>query len=198
MRPLPRQHHAVSDLLVQWRHGDESALERLMPLIYDELHALARRQLHGERAGHTLQTTALLHEAYLRLIGSDVQWEGRVHFLAVAARTMRRILVDHARSRSRQRRGGGINLVSLDQANAISPEPALDLLTLDEALDRLSAFDNRKARAAELHYFGGMSYDETAEALGVSAATVHRELRVAKAWLYRELRQEPANPARAT
>lgn len=198
MRPQPGQHHAVSDLLVQWRDGDESALERLMPIIYDELHALARRQLHGERAGHTLQTTALLHEAYLRLIGSDVRWEGRVHFLAVAARTMRRILVDHARSRSRQRRGGGINVVSLEESSAVAPAPALDLLTLDEALDRLSAFDTRKARAAELHYFGGMSYDETAEALGVSAATVHRELRVAKAWLYRELRQEPANPASAT
>ena len=194
----PGHDHAVSDLLLQWRGGDESALERLMPLIYDELHALARRQLQGERAGHTLQTTALLHEAYLRLIGSDVEWEGRVHFLAVAARTMRRILVDHARSRSRRRRGGGIQLISIDNTNAIAPEPAMDLLTLDEALARLSAFDDRKARAAELHYFGGLSYDETALALGVSAATVHRELRVARAWLYRELRQESGDPASAT
>ena len=194
----PGHDHAVSDLLLQWRSGDESALERLMPLIYDELHALARRQLQGERAGHTLQTTALLHEAYLRLIGSDVEWEGRVHFLAVAARTMRRILVDHARSRSRRRRGGGIQLISIDNTNAIAPEPAMDLLTLDEALARLSAFDDRKARAAELHYFGGLSYDETALALGVSAATVHRELRVARAWLYRELRQESGDPASAT
>ena len=189
---------SVSDLLLRWRDGDSSALERLMPLVYDELHALARRQLHGERADHTLQTTALLHEAYLRLVGSDVKWEGRVHFLAVAAQTMRRILVDHARSRSRQRRGGGVNLVPIDEVNAIAPEPAMDLIALDEALDRLTAMDSRKARAAELHYFGGLSYDETAAALGISAATVHRELRVAKAWLYREIGQERGRAAPAT
>ena len=179
----------VSDLLIRWKNGDSLALDRLMPLVYDELHALARRQLFGERSDHTLQTTALVHEAYLRLVGSDIHWEGRVHFLAVAAQTMRRILVDHARSRARQRRGGGIRVVSIDDANPVAPEPAMDLIVLDEALDRLAAFDGRKARAAELHYFGGMSYDETAAALGVSAATVHRELRVAKAWLYRELGQ---------
>lgn len=188
MRPTPEP--SVSGLLLRWREGDNAALEELMPLVYDELHALARRQLRGERADHTLQTTALLHEAYLRLVGSDVQWEGRVHFLAVAAQTMRRILVDHARSRGRQRRGGGMSVVRIEDSNAIAPAPALDLIVLDEALDRLAAMDDRKARAAELHYFGGLSYDETAQALGVSAATVHRELRVAKAWLYRELAQE--------
>jgi RNA polymerase sigma factor (TIGR02999 family) len=180
----------VSELLIRWKNGDSSALDRLMPLVYDELHALARRQLQGERSDHTLQTTALLHEAYLRLVGSDVKWEGRVHFLAVAAQTMRRILVDHARSRSRHKRGGGGSVISLEEANPIAPTPTVDLVILDEALDRLAAMDGRKARAAELHYFGGLSYDETAEALGISAATVHRELRVAKAWLYRELGQE--------
>jgi RNA polymerase sigma factor (TIGR02999 family) len=198
MRATPSPDPAVSDLLVRWRNGDDTALERLMPLIYDELHLLARRHLRGERANHTLQTTALVHEAYLRLVGSDVEWEGRVHFLAVAAQTMRRVLVDHARSRSRQRRGGGLKLVSIENAQAVAPAPAMDLMVLDEALDRLAAMDGRKARAAELHYFGGLSYDETALALGVSSATVHRELRVAKAWLYRELGQERGDVATAT
>jgi RNA polymerase sigma-70 factor, ECF subfamily len=188
MSPSPDP--SVSELLVRWRDGDATALERLMPLLYDELHVLAKRQLRGERANHTLQTTALLHEAYLRLVGSDVEWEGRVHFLAVAAQTMRRILVDHARSRARQRRGGGVRVVSIEDANAVAPDPAIDLVVIDEALNRLAAVDDRKARAAELHYFGGLSYDETARALGVSSATVHRELRVAKAWLYRELAQD--------
>ena len=168
---------SVSELLVRWRDGDQSALEQLIPLLYDELHALARRQLRGERSNHTLQTTALLHEAYLRLVGSDVQWDGRIHFMAVAAQTMRRILVDHARSRARKRRGGGISVISIEDSTAVAPSPALDLVVLDEALDRLAAMDGRKARAAELHYFGGLSYDETAEALGISSATVHRELR---------------------
>lgn len=198
MRAMPSPDPAVSDLLVRWRDGDDTALERLMPLIYDELHLLARRQLRGERADHTLQTTALVHEAYLRLVGSDVQWEGRIHFLAVAAQTMRRVLVDHARSRSRQRRGGGLKLVTFDDARAVAPGPSMDLVVLDEALERLAAMDGRKARAAELHYFGGLSYDETALALGVSSATVHRELRVAKAWLYRELGQERGDVASAT
>jgi RNA polymerase sigma factor (TIGR02999 family) len=180
----------VSDLLLRWRQGDSSALERLMPIVYDELHALARRQLRGENSGHTLQTTALLHEAYLRLVGSSVPWEGRVHFMAVAAQVMRRILVDHARHRTRKRRGGGFSVVSIEDANAEAPAPAMDLVELDEAMDRLAAMDGRKARAAELHYFGGLSYDETAEALGISSATVHRELRMAKAWLYRELTHE--------
>ena len=198
VNPAPSTHPTVSALLVQWRGGDSSALERLMPLIYDELHQLARRQLRGERADHTLQTTALLHEAYLRLVGADVQWEGRVHFLAVAAQTMRRILVDHARSRARQRRGGRLQLVPIDDVNAVAPGPAMDLVVLDEALDKLAAMDGRKARAAELHYFGGLSYDETALALGISSATVHRELRVAKAWLYRELGQDRGDLASAT
>jgi RNA polymerase sigma factor (TIGR02999 family) len=180
----------VRGLLIAWRDGDSSALDRLMPLMYDELHSLARRQLRGERPDHTLQTTALLHEAYLKLIGADVQWDGRVHFLAVAATLMRRILVDHARARSRQKRGSGINEVPLDQADVAAPESSVDLIVLDEALTRLAAFDARKARAAELHYFGGLSYEETARALDISEATAHRDLRVAKAWLQRELGQD--------
>ena len=177
----------ISQLLIAWKNGDGTALERLMPLVYDELHALASRHLRGERPDHTLQTTALIHEAYLRLVGADVAWEGRGHFLAVAAQTMRRILVDHARGRSRAKRGGGERPVSLDAALLASPDRGADVLALDEALARLSTLDERKARAVELHYFGGLTYDETAAALQVSAATVDRELRFAKAWLFREL-----------
>jgi RNA polymerase sigma factor (TIGR02999 family) len=185
-----RDRTEVSQLLDAWRGGDAAALERLLPLVYDELHALARRQMRGERPDHTLQTTALIHEAYLRLCGADVAWEGRVHFLAVAAQTMRRILVDHARARSRTKRGGGAAPVTLDDALAAAPDRPDDLLALDEALGRLSALDERKGRAVELHYFGGLTYDETAAALGVSPATIDRELRLAKAWLYREMRPE--------
>jgi len=180
----------ISQLLVAWRNGDQDALQRLLPLVYNELHALARRHMRGERPDHTLQTTALIHEAYLRLCGADVAWEGRAHFLAVAAQTMRRILVDHARARSRDKRGGGIAPISLEAAAPVAPEASDELLALDEALTRLSALDERKAHAVELHYFGGLTYDETAAALDVSPATVDRELRLAKAWLYRELRPE--------
>lgn len=187
---MSSEHTEVTRLLSEWRAGAPGALDRLLPLIYDELHALARRHLHGERPDHTLQTTALIHEAYLRLCGADVHWEGRVHFLAVAAQTMRRVLVDHARARGRTKRGGGQAAITLDDHLAVSPERPDELLALDEALARLSALDERKARTVELHYFGGLTYDQTAAALGVSAATVDRELRLAKAWLYRELRPE--------
>jgi RNA polymerase sigma factor (TIGR02999 family) len=180
----------VSSLLLAWRDGDAAALEQLLPLVYDELHALASRRLRAERPDHTLQTTALIHEAYLRLVGADVAWEGRVHFLAVAAQTMRRVLVDHARARGRAKRGGGARPITLDDAMPVALDTAPDILELDEALERLSTLDERKARAVELHYFGGLTYDETAAALGVSAATVDRELRLAKAWLYKELRPE--------
>lgn len=177
----------ITQLLIAWRDGDPGALERLLPLVYSELHLLAARYMRGEHQGHTLQTTALIHEAYLRLCGSDVAWEGRVHFLAVAAQTMRRILVDHARARGRAKRGGGQAPVTLEDARAQDPARPDDLLALDEALSRLSALDERKARVVELHYFGGLTYDETAAALGISPATVDRELRMAKAWLYREI-----------
>lgn len=184
MRPASGE---VSQLLIAWKNGDGTALERLMPLVYDELHALASRHLRGERPDHTLQTTALIHEAYLRLVGADVAWEGHGHFLAVAARTMRRILVDQARQRARAKRSGGQQPITLDDALAAAPERAPDVVALDEALERLLTLDERRGRAVELHYFGGLTYDETAAVLRVSPATVDRELRLAKAWLYREL-----------
>jgi RNA polymerase sigma factor (TIGR02999 family) len=180
----------VSRLLLALKNGDESALAHLVPLVYEELRVLARRHLRNERTGHTLQTTALIHEAYLRLVGGDVRWEGRVHFFAVSAQIMRRILVDHARRRGRAKRGGGDAPETLEDIAIAAAEPATDLEALDDALERLTALDPRKARVVELHYFGGLTYDETAEALGISAATVDRELRLAKAWLHRELQPE--------
>ena len=167
----------VSRLLVAWRAGDPSALDRLVPLVYDQLHVLADRHLRGERADHTLQTTALINEAYLRLVGTDVAWEGRAHFMAVAARTMRRILVDHARAKQRQKRGAAAEQVDLDKVAVATPAAGPELVALDDALKRLEALDERKARAVDLHYFGGFTYEETADLLGVSAVTVHRELR---------------------
>jgi len=186
-----RETTEVSRLLVAWRDGDPSALDRLVPLVYDQLHVLAERHLRGERADHTLQTTALINEAYLRLVGTDVAWEGRAHFMAVAARTMRRILVDHARAKQRQKRGAAAEKVDLDKVAVAAPAAGPELVALDDALERLEALDERKARAVDLHYFGGFTYDETADLLGVSPVTVHRELRLAKAWLYRELSEEP-------
>jgi RNA polymerase sigma factor (TIGR02999 family) len=174
-------------LLREWRAGSADALDRMIPLVYDELRRLARRRLRHERVDHTLQTTALLHEAYVRLAGADVDWEGRVHFLAVAAQTMRRILVDHARARGRGRRGGGAVRVTLDEGLAAAPARGLDVIALDEALGRLAEFDARKAQLVEVHYFGGLTYEEAALALDISPATVHRELRLARAWLYAQL-----------
>jgi RNA polymerase sigma factor (TIGR02999 family) len=178
----------VTQLLASWRTGDDTALERLVPLVYDELHALAERHFAAERPGHTLQATALVHEAYLRLVDADLTLDDRAHFLALAARTMRRILVDHARGRRRHKRGGGQVAVTLDEAVAGGSEPNEDVVALDEALQRLAAVDERKARVVELHFFGGLNYDETARALDISPATVDRDLRLAKAWLIRELR----------
>ena len=166
-------------LLQAWRGGDRDALDRLLPVVYDELSGLARRALHGERSGHTLQTRALVHEAYLRLVDADISFHDRAHFIAIAARTMRRVLVDHARARRREKRGGGAVRLDLDKVDLPAPDEGLDILDLHEALERLAI--------VELHFFGGMSYDETAEAVGVSAATVDRELRLAKAWLKVEL-----------
>ncbi len=178
---------AVTHLLERWRGGDERAFEQLLLLVYDELHRLASRSLASEATGHTIQTTALIHEAYLRLVGSDVEWVGRGHFFAVAARTMRRILVDHARARRSAKRGAGAVAVDIDAlAAAVTTRPD-EFVALDEAIERLLALDERKARAVELHYFAGLNYDETATALQISPATVHRELRLAKAWLYKEL-----------
>jgi RNA polymerase sigma factor (TIGR02999 family) len=178
----------VTGLLRAWRDGDGTAVDRLVPLVYDELHRLADRFMRRERADHTLQATALVNEAFLRLVDADVPWEDRAHFLAVAARTMRRVLVDYARARGRAKRGGEMEKVSLERAAVVDPAHLPDLVELDEALERLAAQDERKARAIELHYFGGLSYEETAKVLDVSPVTVHRDLRLAKAWLYSHLR----------
>jgi RNA polymerase sigma factor (TIGR02999 family) len=178
-------------LLQSWRSGDRGALDRLMPLLYDELSHVARGALSGERKDHTLQTRALVHEAYLRLIDANVEWQDRAHFFALAARAMRRVLVDHARSRRRIKRGGDPVRIELDDL----PTPAdarIDYLELDQALDRLAVLDERRARLIEMHFYAGLNYEETAEALGVSVATVGRELRLAKAWLSRELGVKPA------
>lgn len=178
----------VTQLLHAWRAGDKSALDRLMPLVYDQLRDLASKQFAREQTGHTLQTTALVHDAYLRLVGANVRWEDRKHFLAVAARAMRQVLVEHARGRMRDKRGGGERPMNLDEdVAAYAAERPAELLDLDEALTRLAAVDDRKARVVELHYFTGLEYEEIAKVLDISAATVHRDLRMAKAWLQREL-----------
>lgn len=179
----------VTGLLLRWRAGDESALTELMPLVYNELRVLAGRFTQREHEGHTLQATALVHEAYLRLVGMDVQWEGRAHFLSLAARLMRRILVDHAREARRSKRGGAGTRVDMDIARVAAPMPDASIVELDDALARLAQLDGRKARAVEMHFFGGLSYDQLAEMLGVSPATVSRDLRLAKAWLRKELAQ---------
>jgi RNA polymerase sigma factor (TIGR02999 family) len=177
----------VTQLLLEWRGGKQEALDRLMPLVYDELRQLAARYMRSERKEHTLQATALVNEAYLRLIDAKVSWQDRAHFFAVAARLMRRLLVDHARAQQRVKRDCGLK-VPLDDAVEVSSKPSLDLVALDEALTQFATFDPRKAEIIELHFFGGLSNEEVAEALGVSRATVQRDLRLAKAWLNRELR----------
>jgi RNA polymerase sigma-70 factor (ECF subfamily) len=180
---------SVTGLLLAWRGGDEAALEQLVPLVHEELHRIARGCMRGERAGHSLQATALVNEAYLRLIGAQqVDWQNRVHFLAVSARLMRRILVDFARSKKYQKRGGGAQAVTLDEA-LIVEEPGKDLVALDDALEALAKMDERKAKVVEMRFFGGLTVEETATALGVSPDTVMRDWRLAKAWLLRELRR---------
>jgi RNA polymerase sigma factor (TIGR02999 family) len=176
-------------LLLAWSAGDREALGRLTPLVYQELHRLAMVYMAHERPGHTLQPTALVHEAYLRLVDlQGVGWRNRAHFLAVAARTMRRILVDFARARTYQKRDGG-ERVSLDEEVVVTGEPGAVLVALDDALNRLAAIDERKSQIVELRYFGGLQVEETAEALHVSAETVMRDWRSAKAWLYLQLRE---------
>ena len=178
-------------LLLAWGRGDETALDQLIPLVHDELRQLARRHMAGERPGHTLQATALVNEAYLRLIEvNQVRWQNRAHFFAMASRVMRRILVDAARARGYQKRGAGAEKVSLDEALLVSGEPRQDLIALDDALNALAAFDLRKSQVVEMRFFGGLSVEETAEALHVSADTVMRDWRLAKAWLVRELSGE--------
>jgi RNA polymerase sigma factor (TIGR02999 family) len=181
--------HDVTRLLIKWAEGDERALDQLIPLVYEELHGIAHRRLRAEQAGHTLQTTDLLHEAYARLVESGVAPRDRAHFFALAARTMRRILVDYARARTSAKRGGGAERVDIENVQLANPDGRddIEMLALHDALEALERQDERKARVIEAHIFGGMSYAETAAALGISEATVDRELRLAKAWLAREL-----------
>ena len=179
----------ITHLLLAWGQGDQAALEALMPLVYDELRKVAARHLRGQREGHTLQTTALVNEAYLRLIdASQVQWQNRAHFFAVAAHFMRRILVDFARSRQYAKRGGKAAILPLDEV-AVVGEDCAELAALDDALNSLAAFDLRKSQVVELRFFGGLSVEETAEVLKVSVETVMRDWRLAKVWLRRELQQ---------
>ena len=197
----------VTQLLLDWSSGDQRALGELMPLVYGELRRLADRQLRGERQNHTLQRTALVHEAYLRLINQrNVSWQGRAQFIGLAAQLMRRILIDHARARRRAKRGGGVAPVSLDQTGVIlgsgdeegprsealelAEDPTVDLAAIDSALARLEALDPKQGRIVELRFFGGLSIEETAEVVGVSPATVKREWALARAWLRRELVSE--------
>jgi len=178
----------VTQLLLAWSDGDRKALDDLTPLVYLELKKLAENNLRRERAGHTLQPTALAHEAYIKLINQqNVRWQNRAHFFAVASQAMRRILVDHARARLAGKRGSGGAIVSLDEGVDVSDQRADQLLALDDALKRLAELDPKKGRVVELKYFGGMTLEEMAEVLGVSRAKVIREWRMAKAWLYGEL-----------
>ncbi len=178
----------VTKLLIQWSKGDSDALDALVPLVYDELRRLAQLYLSHERPGHTLSSTALVHEAYLRMVQQkDVTWQNRAHFFGVAARMMRRILVDHARRHGYAKRGGGAMTLSLDETIAAAPEREINLVALDDALDTLAKLDERQSRMVELRFFGGLSIEETSEVLGVSAPTVKREWASARAWLYREI-----------
>jgi RNA polymerase sigma factor (TIGR02999 family) len=180
--------HEITDLLLAWNAGDRQALERLMPIVHDELRRLARRYMAGERPGHPLQPTALVNEAYLRLIDSSrVRWQNRTHFFAVAAQLMRRILVDVARERLRQKRGGEIMHVPLDEARLVPHASNETLIALDDALGALAKFDARKCRVVELRFFGGLTVEETAAALEVAPITVMRDWDLAKSWLLREL-----------
>ena len=178
-----------TQLLLSWRGvGNREAFDQLTSLLYDELQRIARGAMRRERPGHTLQTQALLHEAYVRLIDADVDWRDRAHFLAVAARTMRRVLVDHGKGRARAKRGGSAVFVTLTGSLPAADAPApVDMLILSDALDRLAAQDARMAQIVELHFFGGLTCEETAEALVLSTRTVERELRAARAWLRRDL-----------
>lgn len=178
----------ITQLLVAWSHGDRAALEELAPLVHDELHRIARRYMAREGPGHVLQTSALVNEAYMRLIDwEDARWENRAHFFGVSAHLMRRILVDFARSRHYAKRGGEAVQVSLGEATAVSPERTADLVALDDALSALAELDARQSRVVELRFFGGLSHEETAEVLGVSVGTVRRDWSLARAWLYSEL-----------
>jgi RNA polymerase sigma-70 factor (ECF subfamily) len=180
----------VTKLLADWNQGDEAALEKLTPVVYEELRRLAHRYMHGQRSDHTLQTTALANEAYLRLVDQTrPSFQDRSHFFAVAATAMRQILLNYARDQQRQKRGGGASKVELDTTALVSPEQTKTVLDVDEALERLAVLDERKARIVELKYFGGLQEDEIASLLNISTITVRRDWRFARAWLYTELRK---------
>jgi RNA polymerase sigma factor (TIGR02999 family) len=182
----------VTHLLIRWSEGDSAALDALVPLVYDQLRKLAQSYLSREKPGHTLSSTALVHEAYLRLVKQkEVTWQNRAHFFAVAARMMRRILVDHARSHNYAKRGGGAMTITLDETVAPAPEREMDLVALDDALEALAKLDERQSRMVELRFFGGLSIEETSEVLGISTPTVKREWASARAWLYREISGAP-------
>ena len=186
--------HEVTRLLVDWRQGDQAAFEQLIPLVHDELRRVAHRHMAHERAGHTLQATALVNEAYMRLIDiRRVNWQDRAHFFAMSSRLMRRILVDFARSKGYQKRGGGAQKVTLDEALIVSQDARHDLVAIDDALNALGVVDARKAQVVEMRFFGGLSVEETAEALKVSVDTVMRDWKLAKAWLLRELAGKDAS-----
>ncbi len=179
---------AITRLLQSWKSGDGAARDELVSLVYERLKKLAGGYMRGERAGHTLGATALVHEAYLKMAGAEVDWQDRAHFFAVASMAMRRVLVDHAKRRGRQRRGSGARETVFDEGLVVGAEPDPAILEVDEALEKLAAIDERKARVVEMTFFGGMSYAEVGEAMGVSEATVKRDLRMARAWLLREMK----------
>lgn len=183
----------VTGLLLAWSKGDQAAMEKLIPVVYSELRRLARRYMRRERTGHTLESAALVNEVYERLVDTPrVQWQDRAHFFAVCANLMRRILVDHARVKGSQKRGSGLPALSLDEALVVTSAPTPDLLDIDNALTQLTRVDERMGRVVELRFFGGLTVDETAEALKISAETVHRDWKAAKAWLMRELAGQDA------
>jgi RNA polymerase sigma factor (TIGR02999 family) len=193
MDPQPQE---VTQLLMDWSQGDQAALDKLIPLVYQELRRLARRHMRRENPGHTLQTTALVHEAYFRLIDQkNVRWQNRAHFFAVAARLMRRILLDRARERLCAKRGGGARQMSLDEAADFSLDRAAEMIAIDDALKSLAAIDPRKSQVVEMRFFGGLSVEETAETLQVSPETVLRDWRLAKVWLLREMSGETSDEA---
>jgi RNA polymerase sigma-70 factor, ECF subfamily len=186
--PPPEQ---LTQLLIAWSDGSREALDELLPLVYDELRRIARRHMRRERKGHTLQTTALVNDAYLRLIDqTQVRWQNRAHFFAIAAQIMRRILVDHARARIAEKRGGGAGHVAFDEALDVADAKAAELVALDDALKALSEIDPRRAQVVELRHFGGMSNEEVAQVLKIHTNTVTRDWNMARAWLYRELKKE--------
>jgi RNA polymerase sigma-70 factor (ECF subfamily) len=185
---LTSSSQSITQLLIEWRDGDQTALDRLIPLVHQELRRLAHHYLRQERPGHTLQTTALVNEAYLKLVDhKGMHWQNQAHFFAVAAQAMRRILVDHARSRDALKRGGGLVVLPLDEAAALADTQAANLLALNDALDQLALLDALKSRIVEMRYFGGMTVEETAEVVGLSPSTVNREWKSAKTWLLRTM-----------